>query len=156
MVWRGSTDTKDRIFAALVYSIPLYFSISLGQFAVNYLPQFLVVLIQIFLTPLNILYSIFPFADFVIFFALFVLVVRNEKLRHFVRFNTMQALLLYIALVLLQLGIGILSINFLTIVLGSIIFILTLAVCIYSIIQCCLGKYPEIPSISDVVYSQVP
>ncbi len=156
MVWRGSIDTKDRIFGALVYSIPLYFSFSLGQFAVNYLPQFLIVLIEIFLTPLDILYGIVPFANFVIFFALFLLVVRNEKIKHFVRFNAMQALLLDIVLVLIQLGIGILGLNFIITILGSIIFILTLAVCIYSIIQCCLGKYPEIPSISDVVYSQVP
>ena len=156
MVWRGSIDIKDRIFAALVYSLPLYYSFSFGQFAVNYLPRPLVVLIGIFLTPLSILYSVIPWADFVIFFALFLLVVRNDKIKHFVRFNTMQALLIDIALVLINMGMRILGLGLMTGVLSSIIFILTLAVCIYSVIQCSLGKYPEIPSISQAVYSQVP
>ena len=156
MVWRGSTDVKDRIFAALVYSIPLYYSLSFGQFVINYLPQPLVVLIELFLTPLRILYGIIPFADFVIFFALFLLVVRNESIKHFVRFNTMQALLIDIALVLLNMGLGILGLGIITTALGSLVFIFTLAVCIYSIVQCSLGKYPEIPSISQAVYSQVP
>ncbi|MDJ0536480.1 MAG: hypothetical protein QNJ70_28990 [Xenococcaceae cyanobacterium MO_207.B15] len=156
MVWRGSTDVKDRIFAALVYSIPLYYSLSFGQFVINYLPQPLVVLIELFLTPLTILYGIIPFADFVIFFALFLLVVRNEGIKHFVRFNTMQALLIDIALVLLNMGLGILGLGIITTAFGSLVFIFTLAVCIYSIVQCSLGKYPEIPSISQAVYSQVP
>ncbi|MDJ0746563.1 MAG: hypothetical protein QNJ32_24830 [Xenococcaceae cyanobacterium MO_167.B27] len=156
MVWRGSIDVKDRIFAALVYSIPLYYSLSFGQFVINYLPQPLVVLIQLFLTPLTIIYGIIPFADFVIFFALFLLVVRNESIKHFVRFNTMQALLIDIALVLLNMGLGILGLGIITTTLGSLVFIFTLAVCIYSIVQCSLGKYPEIPSISQAVYSQVP
>ncbi len=156
MVWRGSIDIKDRIFAALVYSLPLYYSLYFGQFAVNYLPQPLIVLINIFLTPLRILYSIIPLADFVLFLALFILVVRNDKIKHFVRFNTMQALLIDIALVLINMGMRILGLGLMTSVLTSIIFILTLAVCIYSVIQCSLGKYPEIPSISDAVYSQVP
>ncbi|HHP7232777.1 MAG TPA: Tic20 family protein [Xenococcaceae cyanobacterium] len=156
MAWRGTTDIKDRIFAALVYSLPLYYSLSFGQFVISYLPRPLAVLIEIFLTPLTILYGLFPFADFIIFFALFLLVVRNEKIRHFIRFNTMQALLIDIALVLLNLGLSILPLSLVTSVLSSVIFMATLAVCIYSVVQCSLGKYPEIPSISEAVYSQVP
>ena len=51
MVWRGSTDVKDRIFAALVYSIPLSIAFSFSQFVRNYIPQALMVIINIFLTP---------------------------------------------------------------------------------------------------------
>jgi len=32
MTWRGSTDTKDRIFAALVYLLPLYSAFAFGIF----------------------------------------------------------------------------------------------------------------------------
>ena len=156
MVWRGSTDVKDRIFAALVYSIPLSIALSFSQFVIQYVPQALIAVIDIFLLPLNIVQRIIPFGDIVIFFALFLLVVRNERIKHFIRFNTMQSLLLDIALTLLGLGLGILGSNLITAVLSSVIFMVTLTVCIYSIIQCALGKYPDIPAISEAVYTQVP
>ncbi len=156
MVWRGSTDIKDRIFAALVYSIPLSIAFSFSQFVVEYIPQPLMALISIFLIPLNILRSIIPFGDIVIFFALFLLVVRNERIKHFIRFNTMQSLLLDIALTLLGMAMAILGANLITAVLSSVIFMVTLTVCIYSIVQCALGKYPDIPAISEAVYTQVP
>ena len=156
MVWRGSTDVKDRIFAALVYSIPLSIAFSFSRFVIDYVPQALMVVINIFLTPLGIIRSILPLGDIVIFFLLFLLVVRNEKIKHFIRFNTMQSLLLDIALTLLGMGIGLLGSNLITVVLSSVIFIITLSVCIYSIVQCALGKYPDIPSISQAVYTQVP
>ena len=156
MVWRGSTDIKDRIFAALVYSIPLSIAFSFSLFVRDYIPQVLMVVIEIFLIPYSIIRSIIPFGDIVIFFLLFLLVVRNEKIKHFIRFNTMQSLLLDIALTLLGMGMRILGSNLITVVLSSVIFIITLAVCIYSVIQCALGKYPDIPSISQAVYTQVP
>ena len=68
----------------------------------------------------------------------------------------MQSLLLDIALTLLGMGMGLLGSNLITVVLSSVIFIITLAVCIYSIVQCALGKYPDIPSISEAAYTQVP
>jgi uncharacterized membrane protein len=40
------------------------------------------------------------FTPFFVFFAMFLLVVRNEKLPHFVRFNAMQSILLDICVML--------------------------------------------------------
>ncbi len=157
MVWRGSTDVKDRIFAALVYSLPLLIGLEVfGNFVQEYIPQILISLIGIFVTPLLIIRNAIPFGDLAIFFILFLAVVRNERIKHFIRFNTMQALLLDIALTLLAMGMRFLGSNIITVALSSVIFIVTLAVCIYSIVQCALGKYPDIPSISQAVYSQVP
>ncbi|MDJ0679726.1 MAG: hypothetical protein QNJ18_07665 [Xenococcaceae cyanobacterium MO_167.B52] len=156
MAWRGSTDIKDRIFGALVYSVPLSIAFSFSLFVRDYIPQVLMVVINIFLIPYSIIRNIIPFGDIVIFFALFLLVVRNERIKHFIRFNTMQSLLLDIALTLLAMGMRILGSNLITAVLSSVIFMMTLIVCIYSIIQCALGKYPDIPGISQAVYTQVP
>ncbi len=156
MTWRGSTDTKDRIFAALVYSIPLYYSISFGYSVLKFFPRILVTLIEIFLSPLNFIYSSLPFADLILFFVLFLAVVRNYRISHFIRFNTMQALLLYMALVLLGMGFRILGLGIIAPVLNPIIFTMALAVCLYSIIQSVQGSYPDIPGISQAVYSQVP
>jgi len=40
--------------------------------------------------------------------------------------------------------------------LNNVIFLGTLAVCVYGMIQSGLGKYAEIPTISEAAYSQVP
>ncbi len=157
MTWRGSTDTKDRIFAALVYSIPLYYGYTtFGSSVLQFIPKILLTLIEIFLIPLNIIYSSLPLADLILFFVLFLAVVRNDRIAHFIRFNTMQALLLYMALVLLGMGFRILGLGIIASVLNPIIFTIALAVCLYSIIQSVQGSYPDIPGISQAVYSQVP
>ncbi|MDJ0899776.1 MAG: hypothetical protein QNJ55_13290 [Xenococcus sp. MO_188.B8] len=157
MAWRGSTTIQDRIFAALVYSIPLYYSYNTFSGSVlQFIPKILVTLIEIFLIPLNFIYSSLPLADLILFFVLFLAVVRNERIAHFIRFNTMQALLLYMALILLSMGFRILGLGIIASFLYPIIFIIALAVCLYSIIQSAQGSYPDIPGISQAVYSQVP
>ena len=158
MVWRGSTDIKDRIFAALVYLIPLYSAMPFGG---DLFRQFPVLgLIRIPLLPLGLIYGLIPFGSLVVFFALFLAVVRNERIPHFIRFNTMQAILVDIILSLL----GILFFRIISGVLPSlilvtllnVIFTAVLAVCVYSIVQSALGRYAEIPGISEAVYTQVP
>ena len=158
MVWRGSTDIKDRIFAALVYLIPLY---SAMPFGADLFQQFPVLsFIQIPLIPLAFVYSLIPFGSLIVFFVLFLAVVRNERIPHFIRFNTMQAILVDIVLSLL-------AILFFRIIAGvlpplimatlfNVIFTGVLAVCIYSIVQSALGRYAEIPAISEAVHTQVP
>ena len=158
MTWRGSVDAKDRIFAALVYLMPLYYALPFGMFLFREFP--ILNLITIPLTPLIIIYSSFPFAGIIIFFVLFLAVVRNERISHFIRFNTMQAILLDIVLFLfgflLQiLGQG-LGTNLLTETLYNVVFLGAFAACLYSIVQSGLGRYAEIPTLSEAVYSQVP
>ena len=157
MTWRGSTDTKDRIFGALVYLLPLIYVLPFGQFLIRQFPFLSIVYAP--LSPLIAIYYGIPFAGIIIFFVLFLAVVRNEKVSHFIRFNTMQAILLDILLVLcgflLQiLGRG-LGVNLFIETLYNVIFIGTLAACFYSIIQSALGRYAEIPTISEAAYSQV-
>ena len=156
MTWRGSTDTKDRIFGALVYLLPLIYVLPFGEFLLRQFP--LLSIIYVPLSPLIAIYSI-PFAGIIIFFVLFLAVVRNEKVSHFIRFNAMQAILFDILLVLCGflleiLGRG-LGVNLFIETLYNVIFLGTLAACFYSIIQSALGRYAEIPTISEAAYSQV-
>ncbi|WP_036483533.1 Tic20 family protein [Myxosarcina sp. GI1] len=160
MPWRGSTDTKDRLFAALVYLIPLFESLRFSGYIQAQFPLLspLFGLLQTILTPLAIIYSINPFMSLIIFFVLLLAVVRNEKISHFIRFNTMQAILIDIALALLGIIFSTLfgSLGLVLGILSSIVFIFGAAACIYGIVQSVLGLYAEIPTISDAVYSQVP
>lgn len=157
MTWRGTTTVKDRIFACLPYLLPLVEGISFGRFLFVQFPALQVILIP--LSPVLAIYSTIPFAGLIIFFALFMLVVRNEKINHFIRFNTMQAILLDIVLVLCSLLISVLSpvpgASFAIETLTNTIFIGLVASVVYSVAQTIMGRYAEIPAISNAVYMQV-
>ncbi|MCG9889764.1 MAG: hypothetical protein MH252_01660 [Thermosynechococcaceae cyanobacterium MS004] len=156
MTWRGSTTIPERIFSSLPYLLPLIDAIAYSGSFFRVFPQ-----LQIFLAPLvpvMVLYAQIPFAGLVVFFALFFLVVRNEKVPHIIRFNTMQALLVDILLVIVSLILPLLGQSGLGIVvtaLSSTVFLGVLAIFIYSVVQSLRGVYAEIPTLSDAVYSQV-
>ncbi|MCA2554839.1 MAG: hypothetical protein IM466_14225 [Microcystis sp. M04BS1] len=159
MTWRGSTDTKDRIFAALVYLLPLYSAFAFGIFIFQQIP-FLGAALAIVLTPLAFLYSsLGTFGSLIIFFVLFFAVVRNPRISHFIRFNTMQAILIDILVYLLGLALGFvargLGANLVVETLFNVVFLGAFAACVYSIIQSVIGKYADIPTISEAAYSQV-
>ncbi|MDY6899706.1 MAG: Tic20 family protein [Cyanobacteriota bacterium] len=156
MTWRGSTTVKDRIFACLPYLLPLVEGLGFGRFLLTQFPALGVIFIPI--TPVIAIYSGIPFAGLIIFFALFMLVIRNEKIAHFIRFNTMQAILLSIVLALCGLLLRIFAFpgaNFAVETLSNTIFIGLLVAVVYSVAQTIMGRYAEIPAISDAVYMQV-
>ncbi|MEO1427882.1 MAG: Tic20 family protein [Cyanobacteria bacterium J06632_19] len=157
MTWRGTTTVKDRIFASLPYLLPLIEGLAFGSFLLNQFPALQVIFIPIL--PVIAIYNGIPFAGLIVFFALFMLVVRNEKIAHFIRFNTMQAILLDIVLVLCGLVVRALSpvpgANFAIETLANTIFIGLIVAVVYSVAQTIMGRYAEIPAISDAVYMQV-
>ncbi|HBE17216.1 MAG TPA: hypothetical protein DEG17_25515 [Cyanobacteria bacterium UBA11149] len=157
MTWRGSTTVQDRIFAALPYILPLISGLEFGNDLFEQFPNLQVILIP--LMPFIFIYNKIPFAGMVIFLLLFLLVVRNERIIHFIRFNTMQALLLDILLILCSLAMSILGPGLgdtlITQTLYNAIFLGTWAACGYAIVQSLLGRYAEIPTLSEAVYAQV-
>jgi hypothetical protein len=95
----------------------------------------------------------------IMFFALFFLVARNEKIHHFIRFNTMQAILLDIVIILCKILTSSIRSNpgseFAMQTLYTTIFLGIVAAVVYSVAQSLMGKYAEIPAISDAVHMQV-
>lgn len=158
MTWRGTTTVKDRIFASLPYLLPIISALPFGSFLFRQFPALTILFLP--LQPIMAIYNSIPFAGLVVFFLLFLLVVRNERIAHFIRFNTMQAILLDILLVLfgllLQILLPALGVNLLTETLLNIVFIGTVAACGYSVFQSLLGRYAEIPTLSEAVHAQVP
>ena len=163
MSWRGSTTVPDRIFACLPYLMPLMEGIL--RFSGPFFQQFPA--LKIILLPLQPLLGIYlsisyalPFGSLILFLLLYFLVVRNDNISHFIRFNTMQAILIDICLFLCSLIFGfilepILKTSFLMETLINTVFLGVLAAFIYSVVQSCLGRYAEIPTLSDAVYMQV-
>jgi len=161
MTWRGTTTVSDRIFASLVYLLPLLDVVGFVGRILVVTNSFLSPLVNIVATPLLPLLSIYTgFIPLIVFFALFLLVVRNENISHFIRFNAMQAILFGIVLSLIsiiwQFALApVFGMGLLTQTLFNAVFLGTIAAVGYSIIQTALGRYAEIPTISDAVYMQV-
>lgn len=166
MGWRGTSSPKERVFAGLPYLIPLVEVVIFGTALFDRIPILGTVYLTL-MSPFIAIYSVLnrfiPYADLIIFFALFLLVVRNERIHHFIRYNTMQSILISIALSLCSLGLqlfGIVSSNLsgfplFAEVIFNLIFLAVVSASVYSLVQCIRGRYAEIPGISEAVYTQV-
>jgi len=139
----------QRLSSVFLYTLPLKASIPFGYY-LFYKYSFLKILLFITL-PIAIIEKSLPFGSFLLFIILFAGIVRNPNIPYFVRYNACQALLIDIALIIISYLLRIFPI----IELGSIIFIFTLCIFIYSISQCIYGVEPEIPLISKSVRMQI-
>ncbi|WP_427160439.1 Tic20 family protein [Aliinostoc sp. HNIBRCY26] len=158
MVWRGTTSITDRIFACLPYLLPLINSLVFGSYLLGRFPILQLLLIP--LQPIVVLYmSLGQLGRLLLFFALFIFVVRNEKIVHFIRFNTMQAILLNIVIFLCEVLRELLGFipntGFAIETISNLVFVVVVGTVVYSMIQSLLGRYAELPTISDAVYTQV-
>ena len=157
MTWRGTTTASDRIFSCLPYLLPLVEVFLFGSFLFQQFPPLASLFVP--LQPLVVIYHSNSFAGLIIFFALFLLVVRNNNISHFIRFNTMQAILLdiviFLATILLQILSPIPGTGFAIQTLANTIFLGIVVAVVYAVAQTLLGRYAEIPAISDAVYMQV-
>ena len=159
----GSATALDRAFAALSYVMPLASALRAGAYFFSFLaeqaPPVLNIL-QILLLPLSPLLFIEnnPILGLGIFILLFAFVVRNTDISRFIRFNVLQAIL-----VSFMISIGSLILSVLGITSGivgetllNVLFLGGMAVVIYSVAQSVLGRYAEIPTISEAVNMQMP
>ena len=109
--------------------------------------------------PLIILEQGIPFGGLLLFFILFLAVIRNPKVPYFVRFNTLQALLLDIGVILISYAFQILlrplGTGLILGTLSSTILIGILSIIIFAISECLQGKEPDLPGISEAVRMQI-
>ncbi|KGG04637.1 Tic20 family protein [Prochlorococcus marinus] len=139
----------QRLSSIFLYTIPLKASIPFGYF-LFYKYSFLKILFLITF-PIATIEKSLPFGGLLLFIILFAGLAKNPKVPYFVRYNACQALLINVALIIVSYLLRIAPI----LELGSIIFIFTLSIFIYSISQCLYGVEPEIPLISRSVRMQI-
>jgi uncharacterized membrane protein len=171
MVWRGRTKPLDRVFAALVYVLPLIEAYVLysGPFFDNlpFLAPLFIVLWP-FLFVYGFVVNLIPLGlgGLVIFLALYFLVVRNDRILHFIRFSTMQSILIGIILSIVSILWSLILTTlpplmrtpFFPILQGtlfSVLFLGTLVGTVYAIFYAVQGKYAELPRLSDYAYMYV-
>ena len=133
----------QRLTSVLLYTLPLKASFPFGYY---FFYKFAFLKIFLYLTlPVSIIEKSLPFGGFLFFLIIFAGVVRNPNIPYFVRFNACQALLLNISLIIFSYILRIFPLD----EIGLIIFVVTLAIFIFSVFQCINGIEPEIPFISE-------
>jgi uncharacterized membrane protein len=157
MSWQGSQTAADRFFGSIVYLLPLARVASFGIFVFQQFP-----IVQGLYLPLAPLLAIDnnQIGGFVLFFGLYIGVVVNPKISRFIRFNVLQAILIGILLSLCGLLLQYVLVPILgggpvTQVLMNTVFFGTWAVGIYGIVMSALGKYTEIPQLSETAQMQI-
>ena len=102
----------------------------------------------------------FGLGGLLLFFVLFLAVVRNPNVPYFLRFNALQALLTDIALIVLSIGFRLLlqpiaSGSLLLSTLSSAVVVAVLAILVFSLVECLRGREPDLPGISQAVRMQL-
>jgi hypothetical protein len=147
----------QRLLAALAYLLPWAHAIGFGQGVLS-LAQPLE-LLALPALPLLALERVVPFGGLVIFLALFLLVVRNPQVPYLIRFNVLQAILIDIVLVLLTLAFQVLLSplggGFAVRTLESTVFLATLLLVLFAVVQSLRGLEADIPTVSEAVRMQL-
>jgi hypothetical protein len=165
MSGKSSETAADRFFGGLVYLLPIMEVYSFGVFIFQQLP----VLTQLYLplAPLMLVYGAiksirlgsFGIGSLIVFFALYLGVVTNPRVSRFIRFNTLQSILIGILISLCGLVLEYIvlpiKVQAITEVLMNVIFLGTVAMAVYSIIMSALGRYTEIPQLSETAQMQI-
>ena len=109
--------------------------------------------------PVIFLEQIIPLGSLLMFFLVFITLVRNPQAPYFIRFNALQAILIDIAAILISYGFRIfldpLGSSLLLKTCSNTLFIIGLAIILFSIIECLQGKEPDLPGISEAVKIQL-
>jgi uncharacterized membrane protein len=147
----------QRLLAALAYLLPWSDAVSFGTWLFRQFPP--LVWLTLPVAPLQLLETAVPLGSLVLFLVLFLAVARNPQVPYFVRFAVMQALLLDIVLVLVQLAfqtlLPSLSGTFLFRTLSNTVFLGVLLLVLYGIVEALRGREAEIPTVSEAVRMQL-
>ncbi len=147
----------QRLLAALAYLLPLSDAIPFGKALLLQFP--VLQLLALPALPLITLQQAIPFGGLVVFLALYLLVVRNSQVPYLIRFNVLQAILLDIILVLLTLAfdtlLSPLGASFAVRTLENTIFLGTVMLVLFALVQSLRGKEADIPTVSEAVRMQL-
>jgi uncharacterized membrane protein len=153
---QGSHTAADRFFGCLPYLLPIADVHNFGFFLFQQFPE----LQQLYIPLAPLLMINNGFGGFILFIGLYLGVVNNPQISRFIRFNTLQAILIGILISLCGLIFSyilrpIIGMGEITQVLMNTLFLGTIAMSGYGIIMSAMGKYTEIPQLSETAQIQV-
>jgi hypothetical protein len=147
----------QRLLAAAAYLLPWSDAIPFGRSLFGLFPflQWL----SVPALPVAMLQQMVPFGGLVLFLALYLGVVRNGQVPYPIRFNVLQAILIDIVLVVVSLAFNLLinplGSGFALRTLSNSVFLGTLVVVLFGVVQNLRGKDADLPTISEAVRMQL-
>jgi uncharacterized membrane protein len=147
----------QRLLALLPYLLPWSDALPFGRSLYSLFP--VLQWLSLPALPVAVLQQAVPFGGFILFLVLFLAVVRNPQVPGYIRFNTLQAILLDIVLVVLSLAFNLvlapLGDNIAVRTLANAVYLGVLLLVLFSLLQCLRGKEADIPALSDAVRMQL-
>lgn len=154
---KGPPAILWRVAAAMTYVIPWIDSLALGREIYHSFPISLA--LYFIPGPMVDVYYCSQFAPLIIFFLLFLAVVKNTKVPHFVRFNCMQSIMIDIVAMLFTILRSYFPAELRWTSVLSVFDNFSWHFVMFPVLYCILfslkGMYAEIPFVSESVYMQV-
>tara|TARA_Y100001968_G_scaffold50618_1_gene41330 strand:- start:229 stop:687 length:459 start_codon:yes stop_codon:yes gene_type:complete len=146
-----------KILGVLLYMIPWSDSLVFGRHLFIKYP--FTQIIQIPAIPIILLERLIPFGNFLLFLAIFIGIVRNNKVSYFLRFNALQSLLINIGIIIVsfifEIIFGSFSNSLIIRTFSSTLLISLFAVIVYCVLSCTQGNEPNLPGISQATKMQL-
>ena len=146
-----------RILGVLLYMIPWSDSLMFGNHL--YIKYPFIQIIQLPAIPIILIERSMPFGSLLLFLAIFIGLVRNNKVSYFLRFNALQSLLINIGIIIVSFIYEIIFNPFLNSLIirtiSSTLLISLFLVIIYCVWSCTQGKEPDLPWISQATKIQL-
>ena len=148
---------QGKMLGILLYMIPWADCLSFGNNLFVKYP--FTQIIQIPAIPIIIIERLLPFGNLLLFLAIFLGLVRNNKVSYFLRFNALQSLLLNIGIIIISFIVEIFFTPFSSTLiirtLSSTLLISLLSMITYCMWSCTQGKEPNLPVISEATKLQL-
>jgi hypothetical protein len=151
----------EKILGILLYMIPWKDAIPFGNHLFLQYP--LIKIIQIPAIPIILIERSIPFGNLLLFLGVFFGLIRNQKISYFLRFNSLQALLLNIVLIIIsyifQLFLNPFASTLIIRTFSSTILIGIFTTIIYASWCCAQGNEPDLPGISNaakIIMEKIP
>ncbi len=146
-----------RLLGVLLYMIPWSDSLTFGNHLFIKYP--LIQIIQVPAIPIILIERSIPFGNLLLFLAIFLGLVRNNKVSYFLRFNALQSLLIDIAIIIVSFIFQIIFSPFLNSLIirtiSSTLLISLFSVIVYCVWSCTQGNEPDLPGISQSTKMQL-
>ena len=148
---------RAKILGIILYMIPWSDSLGFGNHLFIKYPFTQIIQIPAF--PIILIERSIPFGNLLIFLAIFIGIVRNNKVSYFLRFNALQSLLINIGVIIISYVYEILFSSFYASLiirtLSSTLLIGIFSMIIYCVWSCTQGNEPDLPWISQATKMQL-
>ena len=146
-----------RLLGVLLYMIPWSDSLRFGNHLFIKYP--FTQIIQVPAIPIILIERSIPFGNLLLFLAIFIGLIRNNKVSYFLRFNALQSLLINIGIIIASFIFEIIFSPFANSLiirtLSSSLLISIFLMIIYSVWSCTQGNEPNLPGISQAAKMQL-